>query len=79
MDGQRPAQTFSLLSSYINSSTKRASVNDEVSLMTKTNGVNKARFLLEQQPQPTDPVTPQGATDDNPLKYKAVLFVFLPS
>ena len=79
MDGQRQAQTFSLLSSFINSSARRASVKDEVSMMTKTNGVNKARFLLEQQPQPTDPGAFSGLAEDNPLGCKSVFFVFLPS
>ena len=79
MDGPRQAQTFSLLSSYINSSARRASVKDEVSMMTKTNGVNKARFHLEQQPQPTDPAASQGPAEDNPFGCKTVFFVFLPS
>ena len=67
MDGPRQARTFSLLSSFINSSARRASVKDEVSLMTKTNGVNKARFPLEQLPQPTDPAAILVPAEDNPF------------
>ena len=44
MDGPRQAQTFSELSSDINSSARRASVKAEVSMMTKIDGVDKARF-----------------------------------
>ena len=78
MVGPRQAQTFSLLAPVINSSAKRASVNDEDSLMTKTVGVDKARFSLEQQPQPTDPVAYRGGTDAMPVCNTSVLLLFLP-
>ena len=79
MVGPRQAQTFSLLAPVINSSAKRASVNDEVSLMTKTVGVDKARFHLEQLPQPTDPTAEAGGTDASPIFNKNVLLRFLTS